>query len=221
MLRKIHHESSSFEPLFRLTIIVYDNNKKFFFFVFFFFTTCNSRSFYHSQKSSTPTIVPNRPKSADQIRQTPPDQNQQTTPPAAPTNGSIPIPTATQPAKPAKKVAIVISVRIVTLGMLSGLAFFLYQHRAKNSVNHRSLSEEGAQSNSKKIPEYHPRAFFTLEPWSLVGDRRVKPSPELQPLPPLAKPHSPTLDNSPTAMSSSSSSSSSDEESHGTAFYTS
>ena len=58
-----------------------------------------------------------------------PDQSQ--TPPS-PSNGTMPIPVATtQPAKQTKTVAIAISVGIVTLGMLSALAFFLYRHRAK------------------------------------------------------------------------------------------
>ncbi|XWS33500.1 hypothetical protein CRYUN_Cryun22dG0088500 [Craigia yunnanensis] len=166
-----------------------------------------------------------------------PDQNQQTTPPAATTNGSIPIPTATQPVKPAKKVAIAISVGIVTLGMLSGLAFFLYRHRAKHPGETQKLvgrNSERFQEDSR-VP---PSSFLyigTVEPStrsasevnggangspyhklnSVKRSDRYRPSPELQPLPPLAKP--PTLENSPTAMSSSSSS---DEESRGTAFYT-
>ncbi|XWS45157.1 hypothetical protein CRYUN_Cryun15aG0112400 [Craigia yunnanensis] len=165
-----------------------------------------------------------------------PDQNQQTTPPAAPTNGSIPIPTATQPTKPAKKVAIAISVGIVTLGMLSGLAFFLYRHRAKHPVETQKLvggNSERFQEDSR-VP---PSSFLyigTVEPSrrsvsevnegangspyhklnTVKRSDRYRPSPELQPLPPLAKPH--TFENSPTAMSSSS-----DEESRGTtAFYT-
>ena len=167
-----------------------------------------------------------------------PDQNQQTTPPAAPTNGSIPIPTATQPAKPAKKVAIAISVGIVTLGMLSGLAFFLYRHRAK----HPGETQKLVGGNSERFQEdsrVPPSSFLyigTVEPStrsasevnegangspyhklnSVKRSDRYGPSPELQPLPPLAKP--PTLENSPTAMSSSSSSS--DEESQATAFCT-
>ncbi|XP_022741527.1 formin-like protein 6 [Durio zibethinus] len=166
-----------------------------------------------------------------------PDQNQQTTPPAAQTNGSVPIPTATQPAKPAKKVAIAVSVGIVTLGMLSGLAFFLYRHRAKHPGERQKL----VGGNSERFEEdsrVPPSSFLyigTVEPSrrsvsemnggangspyhklnSVKRSDRYRPSPELQPLPPLAKP--PTLENSPTAMSLSSSS---EEESRGTAFYT-
>ncbi|XP_022751210.1 formin-like protein 6 [Durio zibethinus] len=167
-----------------------------------------------------------------------PDQNQQTTPPAAPTNGSIPIPTATQPAKPAKKVAIAISVGIVSLGMLSGLAFFLYRHRAK----HPGETQKLVGGNSERFQEdsrVPPSSFLyigTVEPNrrspsevnegangspyhklnSVKRSDRYRPSPELQPLPPLAKP--PTLENTTAAMSSSPSSS--DEESQGTAFFT-
>ncbi|KAF2295545.1 hypothetical protein GH714_033169 [Hevea brasiliensis] len=68
-----------------------------------------------------------------------PDQSQPAT--ASPANGTIPIPTATQPAKPAKKVAVAISVAIVTLGMLSGLAFFLYRHRLSTQARLRNSSE--------------------------------------------------------------------------------
>ncbi|KAB2051901.1 hypothetical protein ES319_A12G083800v1 [Gossypium barbadense] len=168
-----------------------------------------------------------------------PDQNQQSTPPAATANGSIPIPTATQPTKPAKRVAIAISVGIVTLGMLSGLAFFLYRHRAKHPGDTQKL----VGGNSERFQEdsgVPPSSFLyigTVEPMRRSvsevnggangspyhklnsGKRwdRYRPSPELQPLPPLAKP--PAFENcSPTAMSPSSSSSG--EESQGTGFYT-
>ncbi|XVF61334.1 hypothetical protein PTKIN_Ptkin08bG0122200 [Pterospermum kingtungense] len=174
-----------------------------------------------------------------------PDQNQQPTPPAAAsiaTNGSIPIASATQPAKPAKKVAIAISVGIVTLGMLSGLAFFLYRHRAKHSRDPQKLvggNSERFQDDSRVPPSSflyigtvepsmrsvselngEATATATASPYNKLKSTkrsdRYRPSPELQPLPPLSKP--PTLDNSPTAMSSPSSSS--DKESQGTAFYT-
>lgn len=168
-----------------------------------------------------------------------PDQNQQTTPPAAAANGSIPIPTATQPTKPAKRVAIAISVGIVTLGMLSGLAFFLYRHRAKHPGDTQKLvggNSERFQEDSGVPPStflyigtVEPRGRSVSEvnggadgsPYHILnsGKRwdRYRPSPELQPLPPLAKPLA--LENcSPTAMSPSSSSSG--EESQGTGFYT-
>ncbi|PPE02021.1 hypothetical protein GOBAR_DD00950 [Gossypium barbadense] len=151
------------------------------------------------------------------------------------------IPTATQPAKPAKKVAIAISVGIVTLGMLSGLAFFLYRHRvAKHPGETRKRLVGGNSDRSQEDSRVPPSSFLyigTVEPSrrsvgevnggangspygklnSVRRSDRYRPSPELQPLPPLAKPLG--LENSPTAMPSPSSSSS-DEESQGTAFYT-
>ncbi|KAK4801666.1 hypothetical protein SAY86_022153 [Trapa natans] len=71
-------------------------------------------------------------------------QQPQNQPPPSPlasiANGiAAPIPTTIQPAKPTKKVAIAISVGIVTLGMLSALAFFLYHHRARHPVERQKL----------------------------------------------------------------------------------
>ncbi|KAF8404892.1 hypothetical protein HHK36_009787 [Tetracentron sinense] len=157
-----------------------------------------------------------------------PDQTQ-TTPP--PPNASIPIPTATQPASPTKKVAIAISVGIVTLGMLSALAFFLYKHKSKHSDE--SQKPVGGNSQSFQQESTGPASSFlylgTMEP----SNRRInneangangspyrklnsvhtsemhRPSPELQPLPPLSR--APRR-NSPLAVSS-------DDESQET-FYT-
>ncbi|KAJ7944515.1 Formin-like protein [Quillaja saponaria] len=165
----------------------------------------------------------------------PPAQSQ---PPPSPSNGTIPIPTATQPAKPTKSVAIAISVGIVTLGMLSALAFYLYRHRVK----HPGESQKLVGEDSQRFPEDSrapPSSFLyigTVEPSqrsiseasetngensspyhklnSIKRSDRYRPSPELQPLPPLTKP---PQGNSPPAASSSSSSS--DEESHETAFH--
>ncbi|KAL5755077.1 hypothetical protein ACOSP7_023297 [Xanthoceras sorbifolium] len=166
-----------------------------------------------------------------------PGQDQNQSPPSSTattsnSNGSIPIPAATQPAKPAKKVAIAISVGIVTLGMLSALAFFLYRHRAK----HPGESQKLVGPNSERLQDEQgvpPSSFLyigTVEPSrrsvseangspyhklnSVKRSDRYRPSPELQPLPQLAKPPSSHNENSPVAMSSS------DEESHDTAFYT-
>ncbi|KAG8641140.1 hypothetical protein MANES_13G112600v8 [Manihot esculenta] len=169
-----------------------------------------------------------------------PDQSQPA--PASPANGTIPIPTATQPAKPAKKVAVAISVAIVTLGMLSGLAFFLYRHRVK----HPSETQKLVGGNSQRFPDESvvPNSSVlymgTVQPGRTSGELngttneanvspyrklnsikrsdRYRPSPDLQPLPPLPRPlsqHDNDDENSP-----SSSVSSSDGESHGTAFYT-
>ncbi|KAF7828624.1 formin-like protein 6 [Senna tora] len=165
----------------------------------------------------------------------PSDQNQ---PPPSTVNATIANPTATQPTKPTKKVAIAISVGIVTLGMLSALAFFLYKHRVRHPIETQKL----VGGNSQGIPEdprVPPSSFLyigTVEPSrTSVGDpieanaanrspyhklnsvkrsERYRPSPELQPLPPLSKPPD---GNYPPAVSSSSSSS--DEESHETAFH--
>ncbi|KAK3016527.1 hypothetical protein RJ639_006850 [Escallonia herrerae] len=169
------------------------------------------------------------------------DQAQSPPPPpatAASANGTaVPNPIATQPAKPAKKVAIAISVGIVTLGMLSALAFFVYRHRVKDPAESQKL----VGGNSQRINEESrlpPSSFLyigTVEPSSqrsvsednganvspyhklssVKRSDRYRPSPDLQPLPPLSKPPPPPAMNSPPAMSSSS-----DEESRDTAFYT-
>ncbi|CAK9137901.1 unnamed protein product [Ilex paraguariensis] len=167
-----------------------------------------------------------------------PDQTQS---PPAPVHGTTaitaPNPIATQPAKPAKKVAIAISVGIVTLGMLSALAFYLYRHRVKHTGETQKLVRDNSQTpgDESRMP---PQSTFlyigTVEPSSRrsVGEtnggnvspyrklssvkrsERYRPSPDLQPLPPLSKPPPPPRMSSPPPMSSS------DEESHDTAFYT-
>ncbi|CAH2043242.1 unnamed protein product [Thlaspi arvense] len=181
-----------------------------------------------------------------------PDQSQYPPPPpplaSSDVNGGLPIPTATtQPAKPGKKVAIVISVGIVTLGMLSALAFFLYRHKAKHASDTQKLVTGGGDGGSRRFQE-DPRPptsstflyMGTVEPSresasesnggssvpinsspyrklnSAKRSDRYRPSPELQPLPPLAKPQ--PSDNSPSALSPSSSSSG--EECRDAAFYT-
>ncbi|KAM1291753.1 hypothetical protein ACFX13_019143 [Malus domestica] len=54
-------------------------------------------------------------------------------------SSSSPNPQASQPTKGTKKVAIAASVGIVTLGMLSGLVFFLYRHRVKHPSESQKL----------------------------------------------------------------------------------
>ncbi|KAI3462691.1 hypothetical protein Pfo_019354 [Paulownia fortunei] len=162
------------------------------------------------------------------------DQGQQ--PPPIPAIGTaVASPVATQPSKPAKKVAIAISSAILTLGMLSALAFYLYKHRVK----HLDESQKLVGGNSQRINEESrmpPSTFLyteTAEPStrSLVNETncasgspyrklnsvkrsdRYRPSPDLQPLPPLTKPPPPPSINSPPPMSSS------DDESHDTSFY--
>ncbi|KFK28433.1 hypothetical protein AALP_AA8G514000 [Arabis alpina] len=193
-----------------------------------------------------------------------PEQNQYPPPPPSPSssavNGGLPIPTSTtQPTKPGKKIAIVISVGIVTLGMLSALAFFLYRHKTKHASETQKLVSSsngggGGDNNGSRRFHEDPRPpttttsstflyMGTVEPSresvtesnggasglqinsspyrklnSSVNKRsdRYRPSPELQPLPPLAKPQQ--SDNSPSALSPSTSSSG--EECRDAAFYT-
>ncbi|WCJ31391.1 hypothetical protein M5689_012889 [Euphorbia peplus] len=171
-----------------------------------------------------------------------PDQSQP--PPVTPANGTIPIPAATQPEKPAKKVAIGISVGIVVLGMLSGLAFFLYRHRVKHPGDSQKLVGGGGEDSHRfadesVVPSSSSVLYMgTVQPSRVSGEvnaednlnsspyrklnsvkrsERYRPSPELQPLPPL--PRAPSQ-NDNLHCGSSNSGSSSDEESHGTAFYT-
>ncbi|XP_065873769.1 formin-like protein 6 [Euphorbia lathyris] len=170
-----------------------------------------------------------------------PDQSQP--PPATSANGSIPIPAATQPEKPAKKVAIGISVGIVTLGMLSGLAFFLYRHRVKHPSDSQKLVGGDSQrfADESVVPSSSVLYMGTVQPSRTSGEvngtiaeansspyrklnsikrsERYRPSPDLQPLPPLPRPPS-QRENDNQHSPSSNSVSSSDEESHGTAFYT-
>ncbi|XP_010463998.1 PREDICTED: formin-like protein 6 [Camelina sativa] len=194
---------------------------------------------------------------------TPEQQTQYYPPPPSPVsadvNGGLPIPTATtQSSKPGKKVAIVISVGIVTLGMLSALAFFLYRHKAKHAGDTQKLVTGGGDSAASRRFQEDPvppttttsSTFLymgTVEPSresaseynnnggtnngpvnsspyrklnSVKRSDRYRPSPELQPLPPLAQTRQPSDNNSPSALSPSSSSSSSGEECRDTAFYT-
>ncbi|XP_076922787.1 formin-like protein 6 [Bidens hawaiensis] len=134
---------------------------------------------------------------------------------AANTTATHPI--APQPAnKPAKKIAVVISVGIVTLGMLSALAFFIYKHKkSKQQTESTKLNSLRTISNNGGSPT--PSTFLyigTVEPSRPLTDStngggltlngspynklnpikrsdRYRPSPELQPLPPLSKPRPP------------------------------
>uniref|UniRef100_A0A5B6ZIP2 Formin-like protein n=1 Tax=Davidia involucrata TaxID=16924 RepID=A0A5B6ZIP2_DAVIN len=163
---------------------------------------------------------------------TTPDQAQPPPPPPPPNGTSVPNPIATQPTKPAKKVAIAISVGIVTLGMLSALAFYLYKHRVKHPGESQKLVGGNSQrfheesevpppnflyigtvdpSSRRSVSEANRSPYHKLS--SVKRSDRYRPSPDLQPLPPLTKPPLPNM-NSPPPMSSS------DEESHETTFYT-
>ncbi|CAN6541959.1 unnamed protein product [Malus baccata var. baccata] len=170
-----------------------------------------------------------------------PDQTQ---PAPLPSNATtVQNPQAPQPTKGTKKVAIAASVGIVTLGMLSGLAFFLYRHRVKHPSESQKLVNSGGPGSQRfaddpSVPSSNFLYIGTVEPShtsttsseavsgpttvelnrspyhrlnSVKRSDRYRPSPELQPLPPLTKP--PQNLNSPSAMSSS------DEESNETAFH--
>ncbi|KAI3503020.1 hypothetical protein L1887_31455 [Cichorium endivia] len=162
-----------------------------------------------------------------------PDQTQSPPPPAAAAGvsaNSTTHPIAPQPAnKPAKKIAVAISVGLVTLGMLSALAFFIYKHKSKHKSESRKLVGSNSLQRSSEEPSRNlpPSTFLyigTVEPSittsestngtrngspynklnSIKRSDRYRPSPELQPLPPLTKPQPPlTSINSPPAVSSS------------------
>ncbi|KAL7101498.1 hypothetical protein ACP275_08G057600 [Erythranthe tilingii] len=169
-----------------------------------------------------------------------PDQNQQT--PPSPTTSSTTsaansVAAAKQPNQ-TKKIAIAVTSAVLALGMLSALGFFIHNHRAKNPDESRKL----VGANSQRINEESrmpPSTFLyigTVDPStrSITSDTtdatgspyrklnsgkrsdRYRPSPDLQPLPPLTKqpPPPPPIINSPPPMSSS------DDESHDTNFYT-
>ncbi|KAJ9564261.1 hypothetical protein OSB04_000227 [Centaurea solstitialis] len=175
----------------------------------------------------------------------PPPQAAAVVPGVAANNTAVTHPVAPQPAnKPAKKIAVAISVGIVTLGMLSALAFFIYKHKLKQQSESRKIAGGGNslpenQENSRNLP---PATFLyigTVEPArtasettnglsngspydklnSIKRSDRYRPSPELQPLPRLTKPAAmaaaPPAAASPQAMSSSD-----DEEEEIQDFYT-
>nr|GEY58256.1 formin-like protein 6 [Tanacetum cinerariifolium] len=122
-------------------------------------------------------------------------------------NNPVSNPIASQPAnKPAKKIAVVISVGLVTLGMLSALAFFVYKHKNKHLNETQKLvggGRNGGDDNGQ------PSSFLyigTVEPSRAVSEgtnggtnvspyhklasvkasERYRPSPDLQPLPPTS-----------------------------------
>lgn len=191
--------------------------------------------------SPPPQLPPPPPPSPDQnqpffheLPNGPPVDQGQQTPPSTASSSSTAV--AAQPSNSIKKVAIAISSAILSLAMLSALAFYLYRHRLK----HRDESQKLVGGNSQRINEdsrMPPSTFLyigTVEPssTSLVDEpsdasaspyrklnsakrsSRYRPSPDLQPLPPLTKPPPPPTINSPPPMSSS------DDESHDTNFYT-
>ncbi|KAK4477447.1 hypothetical protein RD792_016670 [Penstemon davidsonii] len=166
------------------------------------------------------------------------DQGPQQPPAANDAAAANPVSTD-QPSKPIKKVAIAISSGVLTLGMLSAMGFYLYKHRTKRAKESEKLVGVSSQRNNEdsRMPPSNFLYIGTVEPSTrtLVNETngtasvspyrklnsgggkrsdRYRPSPELQPLPPLTKPPPPPSVNSPPPMSSS------DDESHDTNFYT-
>lgn len=120
--------------------------------------------------------------------------------------------------------------------MLSGFAFYIYKHRAKAQSDTRKLVGEGSSAAGDSHPP--PASTFlyigTVEPAdrgsvadpvgqisspyrkldSIKRSDRYRPSPDLQPLPPLPKPPVAAVNSPPPGVSSD------EEESNGSAFYT-
>ncbi|WJX95043.1 hypothetical protein P8452_76406 [Trifolium repens] len=152
-------------------------------------------------------------------------------------NSTIANPTATKPTKPAKKVAIAVSVAFSIFVMFSIVAFFLFKHRMKHSSEPDKRKFVGENFNrvledSTRAPPLPPPSSSTsflyigtvVEPnGTPVGVtnphkvNRYRPSPELHPLPPLTK--SLVVDSQSPPAASSSSSSSDNDESRDTAFH--
>ncbi|KAI3958932.1 hypothetical protein MKX01_023608 [Papaver californicum] len=164
-----------------------------------------------------PSKQPFYPETPNGTQTATPDQTPTTTTTPSPLNVSPQVPVATSASNPTKKVAVAISVGIVTLGMLSALAFFLYKHRHKHSTESSSQKLVGTRNSQQQQESMPPTSEFlylgTMEP---ASNRRVNnsnssdtnnysnaspyhklqslrrselnhPSPELQPLPPLTR----------------------------------
>lgn len=153
-------------------------------------------------------------------------------PPPLPDIGTaVAIPSAATPphSNTVKKLAIATSSTLVTVGMLLAMGYFLYKNRGER----REESQKLVVSDECRVP---PPAFLCVEtaepstggivnvaggsPYQKLnrspGKRfdHYRPSPDLQPLPPLKKPPPPPRMSSPPPMSSS------DDESHDTRLYT-
>ncbi|KAL8546435.1 hypothetical protein ACS0TY_006241 [Phlomoides rotata] len=163
------------------------------------------------------------------------DQSQQQQPPPLPAIGTAvtttPVPTHSS-TNPTKKLAIIASSTILTLGMLSAMAFYLYKNRVKDQDESQKLVRGNTQRISEEsriqpstlhcieTAEPSTRGLVRGSPYRKLNAGRIsdhyRPSPDLQPLPPLTKPPPPPFRiNSPPPMSSS------DDESHDAPFYTS
>jgi len=191
-------------------------------------TTTHRRNLHQPLFPATPTPSPPPPSSSQSppsstnpfFHENTPDQSQSPPPPpVTAANTTVTHPIAPQPAnKSGKKIAVVISVGIVTLGMLSALAFFIYKHKSKQQSESRKLvgvnSVRRHDENDESPRNLAPSTFLyigTVEPSrtttestngasngspynklnSIKRSDRYRPSPELQPLPPLIKPQPP------------------------------
>ncbi|XP_051140606.1 formin-like protein 6 [Andrographis paniculata] len=176
--------------------------------------------------SASPSGLPPPPPQKDQPFF---NENGQQSPEPAPAQQIV----ATNPASDhrlskAKKIAIAVTSAILTLAMMAALAFYLYRHCAGREDDSRKLVAGDSADRNSRMP---PASFLyigTVEPSSrsfvedsngancspyrkLKSERRserYRPSPDLQPLPPLPRPPP------PPPMSSS------DDDSHDTDFYT-
>lgn len=158
-------------------------------------------------------------------------------PPTSTATTTAATPAAPRPENSTKKMAIVISAAVVSVAMLSALAYFLYKHRSKNRDESGKLFGRNSDRTNEES-RMPPSTFLyigTVEPSAAsIADEandaasspyrklnsgkrssRYRPSPDLQPLPPLTKPQPP-----PPSITSPPPMSSSDDESHDTNFYT-
>ncbi|XP_042041766.1 formin-like protein 6 [Salvia splendens] len=152
------------------------------------------------------------------------------------TSVASPAAKAPPPPNPIKKLVIITASTLVTVGMMLVLAFFLCKNRREH---HNEESQELVGENLQRIDEESrvpPPAFLCLETTepstttSLVNEANIasgspyhnlnsgkrfnhcRPSPNLQPMPPLTKAPPPPRMSSPPPMSSS------DDEGHDTSF---
>ncbi|XAR57716.1 hypothetical protein NMG60_11025961 [Bertholletia excelsa] len=197
------------------------------------------RRILHQPLFSVPPPAPAPPPPPPALPATPDHPFFPQSPPSSAGNGtSEGNPAATPPAKPVKKVAIAISVGIVTLGMLSALAFYLYRHRARLPGDTQKLVAGGSQrlhDESRRVTQPSDLLYIGtvkpsvrsaavepqgehVSPYRKLSSpklsERYRPSPELQPLPRLSRPPVLARDSPPSTPSFS------DEESHKTTFYT-
>ncbi|KAK1423425.1 hypothetical protein QVD17_18728 [Tagetes erecta] len=109
-------------------------------------------------------------------------------PPPSPDNTTATHPLAPPPPppkKPVMKITALVSVGIVTLIMLWALVFFIYKHKLKRETQDSPTT--GFESGTVTL---NRSPYNRLKNSVKRSDRyRYRPSPELQPLPPLSKSH--------------------------------